>query len=110
MGLAGRAILQPALVAAQPLFDHQERLVGAGIGVLGVRIGLQRNSRIEMQRAIGAEAEPILAERDVAGIIAVEIFAQDFLGALADTTAQGVTDADAFSRDPESHFDASLGW
>src|SRR5581483_6712465 len=41
--------------------------------------------------------------RDVAGIIAVEIFAQDFVGAIADAVAQRLADADAFSRDPESH-------
>jgi hypothetical protein len=57
-----------------------------------------------MQRAIGAEAETILAQRDVAGVIAVEIFAQDFVGALADASAQRFADADAFSRDPEGHF------
>src|ERR1700720_1365763 len=62
-----------------------------------------------MQRAVGAETETILAQRDVAGIIAIEILAQDFLGALADAPAQGVADADAFSRDPESHFGASIG-
>ena len=33
MRLAGRAILQPALVAAQSFLDHQQRLVGTGIGV-----------------------------------------------------------------------------
>ena len=62
-----------------------------------------------MQRAIGAEAEAILAQRDVAGIIAVEIFAQHFLGALADAPAQRVADADAFSRDPEGHVEG-LDW
>ena len=56
-----------------------------------------------MQRAVGAEAEAILAQRDVPGIIAVEIFAQHFVGALADPPAQRVADTDAFSRNPESH-------
>jgi hypothetical protein len=50
-----------------------------------------------MQRAIGAETEAILAQRDVAGLIAVEIFAQDFIGALTDAPAQRFTDVDAFS-------------
>jgi hypothetical protein len=53
-----------------------------------------------MQRAVGAEAEAILAQRDVAGIIAVEILAQDFIGALADAPAQRVANTDAFSRNP----------
>src|SRR5579863_3554157 len=56
-----------------------------------------------MQRAVGAEAEAILAQRDVAGIIAIEIFAQHFVGALADPPTQRVTDSDAFSRDAQSH-------
>ena len=62
-----------------------------------------------MQRAVGAETETVLAQRDVAGIIAVEIFAQHFVGALADAPAQRFADTDAFSRDPESHVDASIG-
>ena len=107
MRLARRTILQPALVAAQPLLDHQQRLVGAGIGVGGVEFGLQRDAGIQMQRAIGPEAEAVLGERDVAGIIAVEIFAQDFIGAIADALAQRFADADAFSRTRES-CDASL--
>jgi hypothetical protein len=39
----------------------------------------------------------------VAGKIAIEIFPQDLLGALADTPAQRFANADAFSRNPESH-------
>ena len=104
MGLAGRAILQPALVAAQPLLNHQQRLVGAGIGVGGVGIGLERDPGIQVQRTVGAEAETILAQRDMPGIIAIEILAQHLVGALADTPAQRVADIDAFSRNPQSHF------
>src|SRR5260370_6168144 len=62
-----------------------------------------------MQCAVGAETETILAQCDVAGVIAIEILAHDFLGALADAPAQGLANADTFSRDPESHFDASIG-
>src|SRR5437899_11530534 len=62
-----------------------------------------------MQRAVGAETEAILGERDVAGIIPVEIFAQNFFRALADAAAQRFADVDAFSRDPKSHVDASIG-
>src|SRR6195256_859696 len=56
-----------------------------------------------MQRAVGAEAEAVLAERDVAGIIAVEIFAQHLFGAFADSPAQRFADTDAFARDPYGH-------
>ena len=52
-----------------------------------------------MQGAIGAEAEAILAQGDMAGIIAVEIFAQHLFGAFADASAQRFTDTDAFSGD-----------
>src|SRR5207247_1122564 len=107
--LARRTVLEAAFVAAQALFDHQQGLVGAGIGIGRIRIGLECNSGIQMQCAVGAETETVLAQRDVAGIIAIEILAQDFLGALADAPAQGLANADAFSRDPESHFDASIG-
>jgi len=63
-----------------------------------------------MQRAVGAEAETVLGERDVAGIIAVKILAQDFVGSFADAAAQRFADADAFSRDPKSHGRASIGF
>src|SRR3954469_14624784 len=108
MGLAGGAILEPALVALEPLLDHQQRLVGTGIGIRCVRIGLERDSRIKMQRTVGSEAEAVLAQRDVAGIIAVEIFAQDLFSPVGDTAAQGLADVDALSRDAESH--VNLTW
>ena len=56
-----------------------------------------------MQRAVGAEAEAILAQRDVAGIIAVEIFSQDLIGALADARTKRVADTDAFPGDSKGH-------
>ena len=66
------------MVAAQPLLDAQRRLVGAGIGVGRLRLGLQRDPGIEMDRAFGAKAEALLADRHVAGIAAVEILAHRF--------------------------------
>src|SRR6185437_550647 len=103
MRLPGGTILQPVLVAAQALFDHQERQIGAGIGIGSIGVGFQGSPGIQMQRAIGAEAEAVLAQRDMAGEIAVEIFAQDLLGTLADPAAQRLADTDAFSRNPQSH-------
>jgi hypothetical protein len=61
-----------------------------------------------MQRVVGAEAEAVLGERDVAGIIPVKILSQHFVGAIADAVAQRLADADAFSRDPKSHDGASI--
>src|SRR5207344_1762062 len=83
--------------------DHDQRLVGAGIGVGGVRIGLQRDAGIEMQCAVSAEAEAVLAQRDVARIITVEIFPQDLIGALADARTKRFADADAFPGDSKGH-------
>src|ERR1700704_638309 len=104
VGLAGGAVLQAALVAAQALLDHHKRLVGAGIGVGGVRICFQRNPGIKMQRAVGAEAEAVLAQRDVAGIVAVEIFSQDFIGALADARTKRFANTDALPGDSKGHW------
>jgi len=67
------AILEAALVAAQPLLDAQRRLVGARIRVRGVRLAVQRDPRVEMDRAVGAETEAFLLDRDVARIAAVEL-------------------------------------
>ena len=43
----------------------------------------------------------------LAGIVAVEIFLQDLIGALADARTKGVADTDAFPRRFEGSFDAS---
>jgi hypothetical protein len=56
-----------------------------------------------MQRAIGAEAEAVLAQRDVAGLITFKIFSQDLIGALADARTKRVADADTFPGDSKGH-------
>lgn len=61
-----------------------------------------------MQRTVGAEAEAVLAQRDVTRVIAVEIFAQDLFSPVVDAAAQGLADVDALSRDAESH--VNLTW
>ena len=103
MRFARRPVLEPALIAAEPLLDHQERLISAGIGVRRVRFGLEGDPRIKVQRAIGLEAEAVLGERDVAGIVAIEILAEHLVGALADAAAQRFADADALSGNPQGH-------
>ena len=75
-------ILEPTLVTAQPLLDAQGRLVGAGIGVGRKRVGFKHDTRIEMDQALGAEAEPLLADGDVAGKSAVEILGRRLREAL----------------------------
>ena len=101
--LARRAILQATLVPPQSLFDLDESLVRTGIGIGGVGFGFKRNAGIKMQRTIGFESKAVLAESHMTGIVAVEIFTQHFLGAVADAPAQGFTDIDAFARDSNAH-------
>ena len=108
MRLAGGTILQAALVAAQPLLDLQQRLVRACIGVGRHGIGFQRHARIQMQHAVGAEAYLVLADRHMAGEIAVEILAKDVIGAIADALAQRLADTDAFARHSDRHVVSSL--
>src|SRR6516164_1663955 len=67
-------LLEASVVAAEPLFDAQRRLIGAGIGVWRHAFGMQRDFGVEMDRTLGAEAEPVFGQRDVARIAAVEIF------------------------------------
>lgn len=50
-----------------------------------------------MQRAVGSKTEAILAQRDVARIISVKIFSEDFVGAAAEAPAQRVADIDALA-------------
>src|SRR5260370_16753526 len=104
MRLSRGTILEAALVAAQSLLNLSQRLVGAGVGVDGIRIRLERNSGIQMQRAVGAEAETILAQGDMAGIVAVEIFPQHFVGPLPDASPPPAAHPHAFSRHPQSHY------
>src|SRR6267154_1687341 len=66
-------VLEPALVAAQPLLDMHGRSIGAGIGVGRERVGLQHDPGIKMDHAFGAKAESLLADGDVPGKSAVEI-------------------------------------
>jgi len=60
------------MIAAQLLFDPRNRLIGAGIGIGRVALGMQRDLRIEMNGAFGAEPKTVPRQRDVAGIAAVE--------------------------------------
>ena len=96
-------ILEPPLVAAQPLLDAHRGLIGAGIGVGGDRFGLQHDAGIEMDHAFGAEAESLLADGHVAGIAAVEIFCGGLGDALVDAPAQRLADVDVLARDAKRH-------
>ncbi len=61
------AVLAPALVPAQPLFDAHGRLIGADISICRERVSLEHNAGIEMDHALGAEAESLPAYGDVSG-------------------------------------------
>src|SRR3569832_2874262 len=77
------AALAAALVAPQPVFDPQRRLIGAFI--LGGRLplGLDRGAGIQVQHAFGAEAEAILADGGETRIPASEIFRRRLFAAIA---------------------------
>src|ERR1043166_3707413 len=55
-------ILEPALIAPQLLLDADRRLVGARVGVGRHRFRLARHAGVEMDRALGAEAEAALPD------------------------------------------------
>ena len=90
-------ILQPAVIAPQPALDAFGGLIGAGIGIGGGGVGVQRNPGIEMDHAFGAVAEGFPADRDVAGIAAVEILGQDFGHARVYALPQRFTDVDVLA-------------
>jgi hypothetical protein len=74
-------ILQAPMIAPQALFHAQRRPVGAVIGIRRACLRLQGDFRIEMDRAFGAEPGTFALDRHVAGLAAVEIFAQCFADA-----------------------------
>src|SRR5262249_3449280 len=96
-------LLEAALVAAQPLFDARGRLVGAGIGGSGHRLGFQHDAGIEMDHAFGAKAEALLADGDVTGKAAVEIFRRGLGYACVDTRTQRLADLDILAGDAKRH-------
>src|SRR6516165_8091759 len=98
-----RMILAAALVAAQPLLDAQRRLIGAGIGGGGERLHLEHHAGIEMDHQFGTEAEPVLADGDVARIPAVEILGRSFRDSRADALAQCLTEVDVLARHAKRH-------
>src|SRR5436190_7207869 len=95
--------LETALVAAQPLLDALRRLVGAGVGVSGERLGLQHDAGIEMDHALGAKTESFLGNHYMTGKSAVEIFAGRLGDARADARAQGLADVDVLTRYAKRH-------
>src|SRR5262245_44282469 len=64
---------------------------------------MQHDAGIEMHHAFGAEAERLLADRDVAGIAAVEILVDRFRNPRADPGAQRLADVDVLARDAKRH-------
>src|SRR5579864_1067644 len=96
-------ILEPALVTAQPLLDPLRRLVGAGIGIRRHGFGFEHDAGIEMDHAFGPEAEAFLADRDMAGKAAVEIFCGGFRDPLADARTQGLAYVNVPARDAKRH-------
>src|SRR5205807_9787459 len=99
------AVLEPALVAAELLLHPDRRLVGARVGVGRHRLRLERYPGIEMNGALGAEAEAVLLDRHVPGIAAIEIFLERLFEPRIDPLAQGLADVDVLARNEKRHGD-----
>jgi hypothetical protein len=96
-------ILEPMLVAAQPLFKPQGGLIGTGISIRRKCVGFEHNAGIEMNHAVGAETETLLADGDVAGKSTVEILRRHLRDARIDARAQRLPDVDILARDAKRH-------
>ena len=103
IGARRLAVLAPTLVTAQPLFDAQGRLIGAGIGIRRERVSLEHNPRVEMDHALGSETESLLAYGDVPGKTTVEVFGHGVRDARIDAPAQRLADLDVLARDAKWH-------
>src|SRR6185437_5977460 len=96
-------ILQALMVAPQPLFDAERRLIGTRIGVGGHAFRMQRDFRIQMNGAFGAKAKTFALQRGMSRIAAVEILAHRFGDPRLDTPAQCLADLNVFSGDAKRH-------
>src|SRR5581483_2182525 len=99
----GPVILQALMVAPQPLFDAERRLIGTRIGVGGHAFRMQRDFRIQMNGAFGAKAKTFALQRGMSRIAAVEILAHRFGDPRLDTPAQCLADLNVFSGDAKRH-------
>src|SRR5208337_1787222 len=86
-----------ALVAAQPLFNVDRRLIGAFIGVGRHSLGFEQGAGIQVQHTFGVKSEPILADGGMPGIAATEIFRQRLLDAIDDSLPQSHADIDVLA-------------
>ncbi len=92
-------LLEPALVATQAFLDAQRCQVRAGIGIDGMRVGLEHDAGIEMDHALGEETIAFSSDGDVTGKTAVEIFFGRLGHATADARAQRFAHVDILARD-----------
>src|SRR6516165_10423905 len=105
-GSAGRRVILAApLVPAQPLLDAQRRLISAGIGISREGVHFEHHPGIKVDDALRAKTEPILADRDVARVPAIEIFGCSFRNARADALTQCLTEIDVLARHAKRHAD-----
>ena len=100
--------LEPALVAAQTLFDAFRRLIEGGVGLLRAAVGLKHDAGGEMQAAIGAKARALRRDRDMAADSAVEIFRRRRLQPLRHMSAKRFADVDVLAGNPQRHFASGL--
>ena len=89
---AGVVVLQPLLVAAQPLGDLVARGVERRVGLGGLADGLNHDAAADMDRDIGLEEMGITGEDDVRLDRPTKILPNDGVEGFGDVAAQGISD------------------
>src|SRR5262249_10659160 len=96
-------VLQPPLIATQPVLDPQGGLVRARIGIGRHAFDVQRHARIQMHDAFRVEAEALFAYGGVTGVATVKKFLHDLGNAIAHPRSQRFADVDVLARDAKQH-------
>jgi hypothetical protein len=97
-------------VAAQPCLDALHRGVRAGIGILGIAMGLQHRPAVEMERTVRTISRAFPRDGHVTGPAAIEIFAQGIGNTVGNPLPQCLADVEILARNAQRHRDSSLIW
>ena len=98
------AVLHPALVAAQLLFDLGQRLIEALMDVMRLAVALEDQALVDVGDDIaGIRAGPSLAESDMRAERAAEIFLDHGLQPVGHMVLQGGAGVDLVARDADIH-------
>src|SRR5690606_18047830 len=103
MTVAVMVCLEFALVPAQALFDPLRGCLEGCQGIVGLAIGLQRRTRVQVKLAVRTVPRSRLFHGDLARISSVEIFGYGFLHLLFNTLAEAVADFHMFTGHTHTH-------